>query len=260
MLLNTNSFSSLEDFINHIKQIQDVVGIVEYGTRTYKNMYVSGYGDYDLTIIFKNRLSENFSGLHFYIGDIPIDCMLLCVDDFKTLEPTSIFYYVHLNCTILFDKDNITKELLETIKSNWKNPNTLTDDKIGIFRFSFKHIIDKLENRLFDDELYSRYFIMTSVNWHLECYAQIKDLEVGKPRLHLQYIKENDNALYCYLNTIYNTTDLKLQFETSKKIATYILKDTGGLWLKEEVLFHLLPNSKNDILEQQKVVEMLFKV
>ena len=116
-------------------------------------------GDYDLTIIFKEQVSHNFNGLHFHIAGIPIDCMLLSVEDFFSDTPSNEFLLAHLNCEILFDRSNITQDILDRIKKTWSSPEYLSDCEINTFKFTFKHIIDKLEHRLYENELYSRYFI-----------------------------------------------------------------------------------------------------
>ncbi|WP_207710243.1 hypothetical protein [Clostridium sp. C8-1-8] len=60
LLTHRNTFDCIESFIEHMKQNESVIGIVEYGGRTYTDMSVGG--DYDLTIIFDKPVSKNFSG------------------------------------------------------------------------------------------------------------------------------------------------------------------------------------------------------
>lgn len=114
MLKDINSFDTIDSFIEHLKKKENVVGIVEYGGRTHSNMDIGG--DYDLTVIFDKPISTNFTGVHFHINDIPIDCMLLSIDDFLTDTPSDEFLLCHLNCTILFDRDDTMKNILDKIK------------------------------------------------------------------------------------------------------------------------------------------------
>lgn len=190
MLISENSFDNIESFIEHLKKNQKVIGIVEYGGRTCTDMSVGG--DYDLTVIFDKPISSEFSGVHFHIKGIPIDCMLLSKQDFMTDTPLNEFLLVHLNCRILYDKENITKELLDRIKNNWSVSTELSDFEVALFRFTFRHVLDKLKHRLYDNELYSRYFIYSSMDWFLSCYARIKGWEIGKPKLHLELIKNQE--------------------------------------------------------------------
>lgn len=257
MLKYTNSFKDINSFIEHLKKKEDVVGIVEYVGRTHSDMSVGG--DYDLTIIYNRPVSHNFNGVHFHIADTPVDCMLLSIDDFLSDNPANPFLLVHLNCTILYDKDGTTKNILEKIKTTWKVNKALSDCEKTTFRFTFQHIIDKLEHRLHENELYSKYFIFSSMDWFLQCYARIKNLEIGKPKVHLNYIKENELELFNIINDMYNINDLNKQFEMLKKCASYMLFPIGGLWEKGEVLFHISPDGIILDEEQKAVIKLLFE-
>ena len=257
MLKDTNSFDDIQSFIEHLKKKKDIVGIVEYGGRAYTDM--NNGGDYDLTVIFNKPISNNFTGLHFHIAGIPVDCMILSVDDFSSEAPSNPFLLVHLNCTIIFDRDGITKNILESIKTTWKVPENLSDFENNMFRFISKHIIDKLQHRLHENELYSKYFIFSSFDWYLECYARINNLEIGKPKAHLSYIKNNDSELFNIINQLYSTNDLDIQFEMLKKCANHMLLDIGGLWASDEVLFHMSLDGKNIDEEQKAFIKLLFE-
>jgi hypothetical protein len=255
MIKDTNTFRDLESFVEHLKKINGVVGIVEYGGRTYKDMSIGS--DYDLTVIFEKPVSKNINGIHFHIAGIPIDCMILSVEDFNEV-PRNEYLTVHLNCTILFDRDNITKNILDRIKTEWKVPIVISDFEKNLFRFTFKHITDKLEHRLFDDILYSKYFIFSSFDWFLVCYARIINLEVGKQKSHLKFIENQNPELFQYIEKLYSSNDLKEQFEMLKKCADKMLESIEGTWANKEILFHLDPDGVNDIEEQVKTANLIF--
>ena len=96
-------FESIEQFIESLKQNNDIVGILEYGGRHYDDMAKGG--DYDLTVITRNPISKSIGGLHFNIAGIPIDCMIKSIDDFMLSEPSSDFELAHLKSNMLFDRD-----------------------------------------------------------------------------------------------------------------------------------------------------------
>ncbi|MBS4535311.1 hypothetical protein GOQ29_06730 [Clostridium sp. D2Q-14] len=252
-----NSFTDIISLIDHLKRKEQVVGIVEYGGRTFSNMEVGG--DYDLTVILNKSISKNFTGVHFHVAGIPTDCMILSVEDFLTDSPRDPFFLVHLNCKILFDRDGITKNILERINSKWKLPEELSEFEKHLFRFTFQHILDKLEHRLYKDKLYSRFFIFSSFDWYLQCYARINNLEVGKSKVHLNYIKDSDYELYELINQMYITDNLSEQFEILKKCANRIIKPIGGLWKKEEILLHLSPGGTVISEEKEAVISLLFE-
>lgn len=255
MLISENSFDDIEGFIEHLKKNENIVGIVEYGGRTYTDMSVGG--DYDLTVIFDKPISTNFTGVHFHIKGIPVDCMLLSKQDFISDTPLNEFLFVHLNCKVLYDKDNITSGLLNRIKANWSTQTNLSDFEVNLFRFTFKHVLDKLRHRLHDDELYTRYFIYSSIDWFLSCYARIKGWELGKPKLHLKLIGNQEPVLFHIIAKLYSVNCLETQFELLAECASYMLESIGGLWKENEALFHLLPDGKSDEEEQSRILKIL---
>lgn len=256
MILDKNTFDTIKSFIEHLKTNENIIGIVEYGGRTYTDM--SEGGDYDLTIIFDKPVSSNFSGLHFHIKDIPVDCMLLSKEDFMSSTPLNEFLLVHLNCKILYDKNNISASLLNQIKNNWNTPMELSPFELNLFRFTFKHILDKLKYRLHDNEVYTKYFIYSSIDWFLSCYARIKNWEIGKPKLHLKLIETHEPQLFKIISNLYSQSSLESQFELLNQCANYMLKSIGGLWNDDEILFHLSPDGKNDEDEQDRLLKLLF--
>jgi len=255
ILLIQNSFKTIESFLEHLKKNDNILGIVEYGGRTYNDMSIGG--DYDLTIIFENPISTNFNGVHFHINNIPIDCMLLSIQDFMSDVPSNDFMFVHLNCKILYEKDNIISKLINRIQDAWSTPTELSDFEKTLFRFTFRHVLDKLKYRLHGNELYAKYFIYSSVDWFLSCYARIKGWEIGKPKLHLKLIEIEEPELYNIILKLYAENSLEIQFELLAQCADYMLEPIGGLWNDNEVLFHLLPDGKKDVQEQNRLLKIL---
>lgn len=257
MIADRNTFADIECFIEHVKQDENVVGIVEYGGRKYWDMSLGG--DYDLTIIYDKPISNNFSGIHFHIQGIPVDCMILSIEDFKSDSPSDKYLLVHLNCTILYDKDNKTAELLNRARTVWSPQKSLSDFDNMIMRFTFKHILDKLKHRLHEDPLYSKYFIFSQFDWFLTCYAVLKGWEPGKTKEHLNQIMSQECELYQHIRTLYSSQSLDDQYDSLIKCAEIMTSQIGGLWGDEEILFHLNPDGNHDALEQKIVLETLIK-
>lgn len=248
-------YSTIALFIDHLKSKSDVVGIVEYGGRTYCDM--SPGGDYDLTVITRSPVAVGIGGLHFNIAGIPVDCVIVSIDDFKAATPKSPFMLAHLNCTILFDRDNITKALLESIKTRWRSDPELTEREIGWFRFTVTHVIDKLKHRLHDDVLYSNYFMAASLECFLSCYARIENLAVGQPKLHFRHMEEHDPEMYRHFSSFYETTDTGEHFRLLQLIAQHVTKEIGGLWREDEPIFQLEADTASTE-EKDKIMELLF--
>lgn len=248
-------FASISDFIESLKLNENIVGIVEYGGRQWNDL--SKGGDYDLTVITRNTISEDIGGLHFHIADIPIDCMLKSVSDFLGEKPSSPFDTVHFNCKILFDREGITEELLNRIQRTWSNAFDITERDILSYRFVFRHVLDKLRYRLYDDALFTNYSMADAMRYFLQSYEKIKKQEPGKIRDLLKYIKENESELYSILEQYFEASALEDRFHYLELCADYMLKDIGGLWQDGEVLFHL-NNAHTSKEEKDKVHNLIF--
>jgi len=256
MLKDNNTFATLTEMVIHLSHLPGVVGIVEYGGRTHDNMRPGG--DYDLTVIFDKPISKNLSGIHFHVGGIPVDCMLLSIADFTLPAPTDAFHLVHLNCTILYDKNGAAQALLEGVKTHWRKPNALSDNQKMWIRFGAKHTLDKLKHRLLDDEIYSRLFIAQTCGYLMEIYTDLNGLEPGKTKAQLAYMQANAPVLYEYICTLLKTLDLPTQFDMLQKSMDYLAADLGGMWAEDEALFHLNPGGVNDLQEQKALIKFLF--
>jgi len=255
MLKDNNTFVTLTEMVNHLSHLPGVVGVVEYGSRTHSNMLPGG--DYDLTVIFEQLISKNVSGIHLHVGGIPVDCMLLSIADFTLPTPSDSFHLVHLNCTILYDKNGITKALLEDVKTHWCKPNALNDSQKMWIRFGAKHTLDKLKHRLLDDEIYSHFFIAQTCGYLMEIYTDLNGLELGKIQVQLAHMQANDPVLYEYICTLLKTLDMSIKFDMLQKSMDYLAADLGGMWVEGEALFHLNPDGVNDVPEQRALIKFL---
>lgn len=249
-------FVDLEAMIDAFSKHPDVIGILEYGGR--KSSEMAPGGDYDFTLIFEASPSTHYSGLHFHINGIPVDCMLLSLTDFDCAYPENPFLLAHLESKILYDRDGRILQLLCDIQDAWGRFVPATDSEITLLRFTFRHILDKLEHRLHEDPLYSRYFTFSSLDYIIECYARLHCLSIGKARQHLSYMAQQDQELYGYFNEIYTEASLDEQYRLLKRICERVLIDIGGLWQPGEVLFHWESKHSFDVEEGKRLLAYLF--
>jgi len=256
MIMKKREYQSLAAMISKIKNHKDVIGIVEYGGRSIHDASMGG--DYDVTIIVVDAISTNFSGLHFHVGDLPVDCMLCSLGDFSTDYPSNPFLMAHLGASILYDRDGQIKIAMDNIKDRWGKDIPLRVDQINLYRFTFRHVLDKLEHRLMDNPLFSRIFIQSSFDWFLECYVQMHGLALGKTKEHLAYIERKDPKLFQEIERLYSTLDIHQQFRSLEVIAQRMTQAIGGMWEKGEVLFHLLENGTLIEEECQKALSIVF--
>ena len=232
-----SSYQTIKEFIYDLKTNENVIGIVEYGRRKYSDM--KNGGDYDLTVFHNNPCIQNISGLHFRIGTIPIDCMIKTIEFFNLEHPENEFDSVHLNCDIIFDRNGSIAKGIEKIKEKWSTSNQLTEGERNNFRFSFRHTVDKLKYRLKDDLLYSHFYITSSMDWFIECYAKIYHLDIGKPQKVFSYIENTDPRLYELINSFFTQNDIEIKYKMLSECAEIMLKDIGGFWADDELIFHV---------------------
>lgn len=250
------TYKSIKSFIDYMKTKTEVIGIVEYGGRSFLDESLGG--DYDLTIIIERPISQAFNGVHFHIGDIPVDCMILSIEDFESDLPSNPFYLVHLDCRILFDPTNRVKQLLDEVKIKWTPEPFLSDAERHLYRFSFQHVLDKLEHRLHVDPLFTKFFIHASFDWYLQCYARIYNLPIGQPKVHINHIRAHHQNLYESVNRMYSTLDIDVQYRMLRRCAQLIMDPVGGLWKRNEVLIHLLPGGEVKLEEENQLNDLLF--
>lgn len=235
-------FINIEDLINVLKKQNSVLGIVEYGSRTYTNMREGG--DYDLTVIVKDGILKSINGVHFYIKDIPIDCMIKPISDFYG-NPINIFDYVHLDCRILYDKNGGCKKALDNIKETWKTFPPINDIERSKIRFKFSHGFYKLnalkqkkDYKIPERALYYNDLISYLISHTLELYGKSKNLPDGKKKLYIEYMKDNDFKLFeKYLEYI-DHNDIMDKYRDLCEICDTVLAPFGGFWSKDEFIYH----------------------
>ncbi len=247
-------FSSLEEMIDHFKNCDLIDGIVEYGSNHfYESENIKG--DYDLTIITKEKVFNSLSGVHFHVNGIPVDCMIKSVSDFDIEKPTNKFDYVHLDSTILFDRRGNIKKIIEIINEKWKMESELSEREKSKFRFRFSHFVDKLINRIDEKDyfLFNSHTMSVAITQSLECYCRINNLPLGKTFLYFEHMKDNNLLLYTLFLKYYKENDIKKRFEILKSIFKELLKDIGGFWKENEIIYHgitdCIPNQEIEIIK-----------
>jgi len=75
--------------------------------------------------------------------------------------------------------------------------------------------------------------------------------------LHLKLIESKEPILFDIISNLYSENCLEVQFQLLSQCANYMLDSIGGLWKEDEILFHLLPEGKNDKYEQNRLLKIL---
>jgi hypothetical protein len=251
-------FVTLETFINHLKLKEDIIGIVQYGSRDYTNM--SPGGDYDLNIILDEDVETQIAGLHLHINSIPVDCGIISVKDLYYDESPSDFHSLLAGSKVLFDRNGLLSKQLIKIKEKWKlNIKPIQEGELSFSRFITQHVVDKFENRLYENEVYTRIFLSENIFTLLETYMKINKLDPYNYKNALEIMKNQDNDTYILFEEYVNNHDLNRLLSITKKLNSKVFSKYGGSWKKEEVIFHY--KNPTDVLSDQdkrNIIELIF--
>jgi len=105
------------------------------------------HGDYDLAIVTYHQISKKIIGIHFYIGGMPIDCAFLDINYLKKDNP-SFFDLMYVFSKVIYDKNEITSNLINTIKNIWPRNKKFNDISIKKMRYGLTHRLLKIKNSL----------------------------------------------------------------------------------------------------------------
>ena len=251
-------FDTLEAFINHLKLKEDIIGIVQYGSRDYTNM--SPGGDYDLNIIIDEDVETQIAGLHLHINSIPVDCGIISVKDLYYDESPSDFHSLLARSKVLFDRNGLLSKQLIKIKEKWKlNIKPIQEGELSFSRFITQHVVDKFENRLYENEVYTRIFLSENVFTLLETYMKINELDPYNYKNALEIMKNQDNDTYILFEEYVKNHDLNRLLSITKELNSKVFSKYGGSWKKEEVIFHY--KNPSDVLSDQdkrNIIELIF--
>jgi hypothetical protein len=251
-------FETLEAFINHLKSKKNILGIVEYGRREYTNM--SPGGDYDLNIIIDKNIKTQIAGVHLHINSIPVDCGIISVNDLYYDESPSDFHSLLAQSKVLFDRDGLLSAQLIKIKEKWKlNIKPIPEGELSFRRFITQHVVDKFENRLFENEVYTRIFLNENVFTLLETYMKINELDPYNYKIALEIMEKQDKDTYILFEKFVKNHDLDKLLSITKELNNKVFSKYGGAWKKNEVLFHY--KNPTDVLsdqDKQNIIDLIF--
>ncbi len=251
-------FDTLEAFINHLKTKKDIIGIVQYGSRDYTNM--SPGGDYDLNIIIDKNIETQIAGLHLHINSIPVDCGIISVTDLYYEESPSDFHSLLARSKILFERNDLLSTQINKIKEKWKlNIKPIQEGELSFNRFITQHVVDKFQNRLYENEVYTRIFLSDNIFTLLEAYMKINELDPYNYKNALEIMKKEDNDTYILFEEYTKNHDLNRLISITKELNNKVFSKHGGSWKNDEVIFHY-KNSSDVLSEQdkQQIVNLVF--
>lgn len=257
-MTQAKEFTTIIDFIDHLKSKPSIIGILQYGNRDYVNMELGG--DYDVNVIIDPAYESNVSGLHFYINQIPVDCGIINKEDLYEETAPSDFHCVLLDSKILYDATGEISPRIAEIKSLWKlDISRPTEGEIAFDRFIRQHILDKFEHRLYENEVYTRVFLSGNIFYLLESYMKIEGLNPYNFKGALEKMKEEEMETYQLFQAFEKTQDLQEKFTLTQRLTQAVLRKVGGPWKKGEIIFHYADDSQK-CTEQEKdyVVDLIF--
>jgi len=227
-------FQNLSELIDRLKKSPRVIGIVRYGSRTPEDMSLGG--DFDLFVFLEDNSLE-IESLHFYIDYIPVDINLRMFGDLDLNKPISFIDFALVDGDILYDKTGILKEKISSLTRRWKmQAKELTENEKSLERFSQKHALDKVKDRLDDKPLFCEILLNTNIYWLIQNYFRVRGIPYPGEKNALEWINTKDTKIYNKIEDFYRTKDLKKKLEISEQLTELVLAPIGGLWRKGELL------------------------
>ncbi|MCR5786982.1 MAG: hypothetical protein K6G28_04710 [Acholeplasmatales bacterium] len=245
-------YKSLEEFINSLKMKNEIYAILQCGNRDFKDMNLT-HGDYDLAIVTEHQISKKIIGIHFYIGGIPIDCAFLDINYLKKDNPSS-FDLMYVFSKVIYDKNGITSNLINTIKNIWPRNKKFNDISIKKMRYGLTHRLLKIKNS-FENPIYCNFIIMETIKHIVESYSEIHELPIGKEKIIFEYMKNNDSYLYESIGECYSPNRLEVKYNKIKLACEYITSQYGGLWSTDEVIFRNIESIDHN--EQKEILDFV---
>lgn len=249
--------NSLLELIIKISKEQEVLGILEFGGRSLNDSN-NNYSDYDIVVITE-KLLKNVTGVHFYINDIPVDCMFLTYDsnlNDNTLKKKKLTFS---DCRILYQKDNFFQDKDFLIKgANYKEK--ITSRVVSATRYSISHFLYKIEKRINKNELELEvgYYLSNLLTKCIQYYGILNELEIGKIHDYFLHIKNNNKRLYYMISDFFKENNNRKKFEIISDIAYTVLEKVGGVWDKKEIIYHSL-SDVSDTEDVKWIDKLLFK-
>ncbi|MEO0468908.1 MAG: hypothetical protein AAF206_04745, partial [Bacteroidota bacterium] len=251
-------FSSIEAFVLHLQQKPEILGILQYGRRDYRDMGAGG--DFDLNVIVKDDIQSPLVGLHFHIQDIPVDCGIMRMADLREDHVPSDYHTVLTQSEILYDETGEIGARMAHIRQHWQlTPAHMQEGEIAFERFIRQHIVDKFQGRAHEDPVYAQLFLSGNVFYLLEAWMKIAQWNPYDFRGALLQMKQQQPETYQLFARFLESQDLDEKITLTEKLNQAVLAKIGGPWQKGEVVFHYgAEQGEVDEAEKDFLLDLIF--
>lgn len=238
---------SLKEYINRLSTHNEVLGILEFGGR-FINDEKNDYSDYDM-VVFTSHNLNSVTGVHFYLGTIPVDCMFISYTDEmdeQTLKKKKIFS----DCRIVYQKDDFFSDKEYLLKGvDYKEE--ITDRVISATRYSISHTLYKIKTRLTkkDFEIEVGYYLSYLSTKCVQYYGILNQLKICHFHDYFEHMYKYNRILYSKFIDFFNTSNNQEKYIIIFEISNLILKAVGGIWKEGEVIYHSSSeiNNRDDV-------------
>jgi len=250
-------FQNLSELIDRLRESPRVIGILRYGSRPPEDM--SSGGDFDI-FVFLGDNSLDLESLHFYIKNIPVDINLRTFGDLDLNKPISFIDFALIDGDLLYDKIGILEKKISSLKQRWKiQSNELTENEKSWERFSQRHVLDKVKDRLNEEPLFCEFLLNTNMYWLIQNYFRLRRIPYPGEKDALEWINTKDTKIHNKIEDFYRIKDLKKKLEISEELTELVLAPIGGPWRKGELLTLSRNKKGSDIqLKGKKLFNEIF--
>jgi len=227
------------NFIEKMKQDSNVIGIVGYGSAFIKDS--ENINDYDFTIIVDEKVFSTINGFHFYIDDIPIDCVFKSIDSFYIDKPTKSFELVYMDCVVIYRRDHRLEDALDYIRVHWKKHVSVNEKVITSYRFRLSTYLNKVKKNYLNNskQHYCNHIMNLGIADCFEMYSKVNYLKPAKYQMNYEYMHQSDSDLHIFFQEYYMSGQMEQKVKAFEKIVNKLLATVGGLWERGETIYHL---------------------
>ena len=227
-------FEDLELLIDRLKRSGPVIGLVRYGSRGPADL--SPGGDFDLFVFVEDRPAD-IESIHIYVGDIPVDLNIRCIQDLHRAQPLTAFDTALIQGEILYDKTGALAQELASLGHQWqRDADQLREHEIHMIRFCQQHVLDKVRGRTEAEPLLCEFLLSANIHWLVRAYFAVRGRQFPGEKQALEWLASDEPQVYANIGCFYASRDLAEKVRINERLTELILAPVGGPWRRDELM------------------------
>lgn len=251
-------YKSIREFIEKIKKNPNMIALISYGKIKIDKDVEENV---DICIIM-NNFNLNIESVHFDIKGVPVSASLRAYNDLLKDKPLSQKDLLLLEGEVLFDKSGIISRMIAKSREKWdkkeENIKIYNRNEVELKRFYHKSIIDRIRNKLHDDEVYSKFLINKNLLELITTYLELNNKSYKCDRELMDYIANASPSIYGLIEEFYATSNVDKLFNVMIKVSDIVFKESLSNYKKDD--FIVIARDNDSIVgdsEREEIKDLL---